>query len=263
MSNRATQPDHRLLLVSAAAMTAAAATALYLAMTLAPPRSGPNCLTADCVTYPYTDIAAYMPTDYWWMYPAALLPLTLVVALVSLRDTIPPHRRTALWLAVLSAAAASIVLDLAYAIQLMVVQPSLARGESEALTLWSQYNPHGLFIALENLGYLLACLALLAVAWLFPGGGARSRALRWWSGTWGTIGVIGLPTLALTLRFDMEYQYEVLSLVATWIGLLVLGPLLITRQRRARRLATASVAPPRDEGGSVGRTTTSGASVGR
>lgn len=239
--------DTKLTYAASLFMTLTAAAALALAMTLAPPRSGPNCLTEECITYPYTDIAAYLSTDYWWMYPAALLPLALVVALVSLRDAVPAGRRSALWLATLSAVAASIVLGVAYAVQLMVVRPSLAKGEAEALVLWSQYNPHGLFIALENVGYFLSCLALLTMAWLFPGAGGRDKALRWWCGTCGAIGVLGLPVLALVLRFDMEYQYEVLSLLAAWIGLLVLGPLLMIRLAAAPAPASSpAAAEPRE-----------------
>lgn len=212
-------------------MSLAAASALALAVTLAPPRSGPNCLTDECMTYPYTDIAAYASTDYWWMYPAAMLPMAFVVALVSFRESVPPDRHAALWLALCSAVASSIVLGMTYAIQLMVVLPSLDKGEAAALTLWSQYNPHGLFIALENVGYLFAGLALLALSWTFPGRRGLDRALRWWSRVCGTIGVLGLPVLAMLLRLDLEYQYEVLSLLAAWVGLLVLGVLLALRRR--------------------------------
>lgn len=234
--------DTALTYAASLAMTVTAAAALSLATTLAPPRSGPNCLTEECVTYPYTDVAAYLSTDYWWMYPAALLPLALVVALVSLREAVPASRRSALWLATLAAVAASIVLGVAYAVQLMVVQPSLAKGEAEALVLWSQYNPHGLFIALENVGYFFACLGLLAMAWLFPGSGARDKALRWWRRTCGAIGILGLPVLAMVLRFDMEYHYEVLSLLSAWVGLLVLGPLLMVRHAALRASASSPTA---------------------
>jgi hypothetical protein len=33
------------------------------------------------------------------------------------------------------------------------MQPSLLKGETEGLTLFLQYNPDGIFIALEDLGY--------------------------------------------------------------------------------------------------------------
>ena len=127
--------------IPALTMAVAAGAALALAIAFAPARSGPNCLTQECIEFPYTDVAAYVPTEYWWMYPAAILAPAVVVTLVVLRGGVPGRRQPAAWLAILSAVAASVVLGLAYAIQLMVVQPSLVKGEQEVLALWSQYNP--------------------------------------------------------------------------------------------------------------------------
>jgi hypothetical protein len=39
--------------------------------------------------------------------------------------------------------------------------PSLLKGEVGNLSLLSQYNPHGLFIALEDTSYLIMAVALL------------------------------------------------------------------------------------------------------
>jgi hypothetical protein len=50
-----------------------------------------------------------------------------------------------------------------YGIQLMVVQPSLVKKETEGLGLWSQLNPHGVFIALQNIDYLLLALAFVSL----------------------------------------------------------------------------------------------------
>jgi len=38
-----------------------------------PPRSGPFCAMASCVTYPYTDVAAFFSRDYLWMFPGILV----------------------------------------------------------------------------------------------------------------------------------------------------------------------------------------------
>src|ERR1700681_4843155 len=54
-----------------------AAAALAMAVTT-PPRSGPYC-SMSCIAYPYTNAAAFVPRDYIWMYPAALLSVTFVV----------------------------------------------------------------------------------------------------------------------------------------------------------------------------------------
>jgi hypothetical protein len=46
------------------------------------------------------------------------------------------------------------------------------------LALFTQYNPHGLMVALEGLGYLMMSGALLFAAAVFAGG-RLERALRW------------------------------------------------------------------------------------
>jgi hypothetical protein len=222
-----TQPGRLAAIGAGAATCLLAAGAFALAITLAPARSGPNCLTDDCVTYPYTDVAAYVPEEYWWMLPAAVLPLAFLVLLLSVRAGSGRGRQVGADLAVLVTGAGLTVLATAYAIQLMVVQPSLVKGESDQLVLWSQYNPHGLFIALESVGYFLLSIAMVASATLFPGAGGTRRAIRYVARGFGLAGVLGLPVLALALRSDLEYQYEVLGILAVWGGLIVLG-LLVT-----------------------------------
>ena len=135
-----------------------------------------------------------------------------------------------------AAAASAAVLGVAYAIQLMVVQPSLLRGEIDALQLWSQYNPHGLFIALENVGYLLLCSAMLLLPLLIGGSDRSSRIGRWWSAAWGALGVLALPVLVFMLGWDLEHQYEVAAIVAAWIGLIGVGLLTAVGGRRGADL---------------------------
>ncbi|MEZ4862770.1 MAG: hypothetical protein R3C14_15750 [Caldilineaceae bacterium] len=40
-------------------------------------------------------------------------------------------------------------------VQLMVMPPSFLKGKIARLSLFSQYNPHGVFIALEDISYLM------------------------------------------------------------------------------------------------------------
>jgi hypothetical protein len=44
-----------------------------------------------------------------------------------------------------------------YFIQISVKQPSLLKGETDGISLLTQYNPHGIFIVLEEVSYLF-CL---------------------------------------------------------------------------------------------------------
>ena len=139
-----------------------AAVALALAVTT-PARSGPFCRTA-CMSYPYTAAAAFVPRDYLWMYPATVMALLFVALVACVSYFAPAHARldgqVAFAFAVISATA--LVLD--YAVQLTVMQPSLLAGETGDVSLFSPYNPHGDFIALEDAGYFTMGVAFFFAA---------------------------------------------------------------------------------------------------
>lgn len=200
--------------------------ALALGLTT-PPRSGPNCSTG-CIGYPYTDVAAFVPRDYWWMYPQSLLILLVLGLLVCVHQAAAPAARVFSGLALVLAAvgAAAVLVD--YVIQLAALQPSLRRGETGGLSLFSQYNPHGVFIALEDLGYLLLGLALLTLAAVFTAPSRLERGLRWVLMVGGALTVVALPALAVVYGADLEYRYEVVAIALTWVTLII-GGILLTR----------------------------------
>ena len=192
-----------------------------------PPRSGPFC-SNGCLGPPYTDVAAFVPGDYWWVYPQSLLILLVLALLVCVHQAAAPAARvfSALAVALTTVATAALLAD--YVIQLAVLQPSLRRGETAGLSLVSMYNPHGVFIALEDLGYLLLGLALLSAAAVFTGPSRLARGLRWLLLVGGALTVIALPVLAVVYGTDLEYRYEVAAIALTWITLIP-GGILLTR----------------------------------
>jgi hypothetical protein len=72
---------------------------------------------------------------------------------------------------------------------------SLLRGELAGLSLLSQYNPHGVFIALEDIGYLMMSAALLFAAGVFTRRRRLERAVRRLFIIGGGLGVGALPIL--------------------------------------------------------------------
>jgi uncharacterized membrane protein len=66
----------------------------------------------SCVTYPYTDVAAFVPIEYIWMYPALLMALLFVVLVVCIHHTADADKKIfsqiALAFAVISATAHTI-----------------------------------------------------------------------------------------------------------------------------------------------------------
>jgi len=223
------------LLISVASLAA-----LVIAVTTAPARSGPNCpplvemgVIQSCVLYPFTDVAAYVPIEYIWMFPATALALLFVVLAICINHFAPEDRKITGQIAIAFSAIAAGVHAINYFIQLAVMQPSLLNGELEYLSLYSQYNPHGIFIALEDLGYFMMGLAFLLFAFLFVRRDKLERAIKVIFLIGGILAVGGLIVTVLLHGMDLEYRYEVLSLVSDWMVLIVTGILLSVFFRRA------------------------------
>jgi hypothetical protein len=200
-----------------------------------PPRSGPFC-TADCIGYPYTDAARYVPRDYLWMYPTLLLTLLFVVLAACLVQWVAATHRLFAAIATCFAVIGAVVIAVDYGIQLTVLQPALLADEADGLSALTQYNPHGVFIALENVGY-----AVLGVAFLFLGaalrtGASRSeRSVRWIFTVGGALDVTALVLFAVIFGVELDYRFEVMSLSITWLVLICSGALLTIVFRRGPR----------------------------
>jgi hypothetical protein len=200
-----------------------------------PPRSGPFCTMSACVTAPYTDVAAFFPRDYVWMYPALLLTAIFVVCMACIHHYASGDKKLfsliGLSFAVMSAAL--IMID--YVIQLTVIQPSLLRGETDGLALISQYNPHGIFIALEALGYILMSVAFVFAAPIFAGRDWVERTLRWLFAAGFVLAVGLLIVMSLLYGHDLEYRFEIAVISIDWLVLIVAGVLLSIVFKRAGR----------------------------
>lgn len=226
-----TSGERRVLSRTAVTTAATAVVALAVGITT-PPRSGPNCRDA-CIGHPYTGGAEFVPRDFWWMYPASVLALLAVALLGVLPRRDGASAGTARRASVLLAAIAAGVLVSDYGIQLTVVQAALVKGETDGIGLLSQYNPHGVFIALENVGYLLLGLAFVAAAAAFDARSRRERVARGVLGAGGTLTAVALVVQALLYRADLEYRFEVVGIGLDWLVLIVVGVLLALRARSA------------------------------
>ncbi len=199
---------------------------------LTPPISGEFC-TQGCIAYPYLDAGARFPRDYYWMYPAMLGTLLYLAFVVSLHALAPPSRAIFSLLGVVLASMSAVLLVGDYFLQVTVIQPSLTRGEADGISLLTQYNPHGIFIALEELGYLLMSLSLLCIAPVLTGASLLERIVRWlfvagWVGS-----VIALAWVSLTRGVDRGYLFEIAVVTIDWLVLVVSGSLMAAVFRRS------------------------------
>jgi hypothetical protein len=230
----ALQTARRMGFWSAILTALAAAGALGIAVTTAPARSGPFCLVDPCVNYPYTDAAAFVPNDYYWMVPAFLMGPLFVMLVLCIHQTASRTRQLFSQIAVAFAVISAAALIINYYIQLTVIQSSFLKGELDALTLFSQYNPHGIFIALEDIGYLMMGAAFLFLAGVFNRRTGLDRVLRILFLVSSILITGGLLFLSLRFGHNMEYRFEVLSLLVSWFTLIITGPLLSVFFKRIR-----------------------------
>lgn len=210
-----------------------AATAFALGITT-PPRSGPFC-AGSCIAYPYTDVVQYVPRDYLWVAPGILLTPLFVVLAGCIHACVPAGKRglSLIGLCFASISAGMVTLD--YFIQSQVVEPSLVRGETSGLALFTQYNPHGFFIALEDLGYLMLSVAFLFTGAAFGRANRLERAIRWTFISSALLAFASFIGLSWKFGFSLEYRFEVAVITIAWATLAASGVLLGFFFQRASR----------------------------
>lgn len=202
-----------------------------------PPRSGPYC-PANCITYPYTDAAQFVPRDYLWVVPSVFLLPVFVVLAGCIHSRVPSAKNHLSVIGLCFASIATSLIALDYFVQLQVLEPSLLKGETVGLSPFTQYNPHGFFIALEDLGYLALSAAFIFIGAAFIQGGRLVRSIGW---TFIVSALLDFVTfLAMTWHFGLsiDYRFEVVTITIHWTALLVLGILLAVYFRPGNRNAT-------------------------
>ena len=188
----------------------------------ATPITGPWC-QADCVQYPFADVVAKVPHDYLWLYPAVLLELGVVILFASLHHSAAARHKVYSQIALLFAGMSALLVSADYYMQFAALQPSIVRGEQEGVALFSQYNTHGVFIVLEELGYFLMGLALLFAAPVFAQPTRLARVLRWLFVAAAILTLGGWFAFYGFYGFNLEYRFEVYTISVNWLTLIIAG----------------------------------------
>jgi hypothetical protein len=227
-----------------AALTAVVAAVTFAVGGATPARSGPFCTGASCITFPYTSgIASFVPADYVWLYPGFLLALVFVLLMACIHKYASDDRKVFSQIGLSFALIYAAVIAIDYFVQIVVVEPSILHGETAGLSLFTQYNPHGIFIGLEVLGYLMMSIAFLFTAVVFVGGRIE-HALRWLFVAGFVAAVGALASLSL-LGYDIV-ALEVTIITINWTVLIVSGVMLSILFKRSMAAArpVAHVASP-------------------
>jgi hypothetical protein len=225
--------SHRFAYYSAILTTVITIVTFGFAM-IAIPISGANC-PGDCVEYPYLDTVSQFPRDFVWMALAMILVLAYVVLMVSIHAYASRQKRIFSQIGLVLAMIAAVVLLSDYYIQFFVIPMSLMNGETEGLAVLIQYNPHGVFLALEELGYLVMSLSFLFMAPVFANRSRLESAVRWVFVIAFVVAIISLAGFSIGYGFDKQDRFEVAVLSVDWLALIVNGILLSRVFRRQLR----------------------------
>ena len=195
-----------------------------LAMMAIPP-SGPYC-PGNCMEYPYSGSLAYFPRDYYWIFFALFQLITYLIFMISIHFITPSEKKIYSFIAVVFATIASGILLSDYFIQFSVVPISLMKGETDGIALISQYNGHGIFIAMEELGYIIMGLSFLFLTPVINSTNRLERTIRC---CFPAPFILLIATFAYyTVRYglDRNYRFEVAAISINWLALIILGVLM-------------------------------------
>jgi hypothetical protein len=226
-----------------AAVATALGTTITFAMAIAtPPLSGQLC-KGGCFDYPYLDIAARFPRDYYWMFAAIVATMLYLAWMVSLEARASSERRSVARVGFALAIMATLTLVGDYFVQLAVVEPSLLAGESDGISLLTQYNPHGVFIALEELGYLLMSLSLACVVPALPRRTRLERAMRWVLAGGFVANLAAFGWFLLIYGHGRGYLFEIAVISVDWSVLISGATMSAVLFRRDLAVARAAATP--------------------
>jgi hypothetical protein len=206
----------------------------FILAVLTPPLAGPYCAAgAGCYTYPYSDIAPRFPRDYYWMYPAILLVLTFYVLMVSIHHFAPVDKKIFSQIGISFALISTATFVIDYFLQVSVIQPSLLLGETDGIALLSQFNAHGIFIVLEEIGCFMMSLSMLFMAPTFVGTTRSEKAIRWLFVSCFVLNALAFALYSIFYGVNREYRFEVATISINWLTLIVTGILLGVVFRRS------------------------------
>src|SRR5215216_3744052 len=201
------------------------------------PNSGAGC-RENCFEYPYVNTLSEFPRDYLWMPFAMLLVVVYVVLMVSIHTYAAQHKKIYSQIGLSFALIAAGILLSDYLIQFSVVPASLMNQETDGIALLNQYNPHGIFIVLEELGYLLMSLSFVFLAPVFANKGRLASAVQWVFIAGFILTMIFLTVISISYGLDRMDRFEVAVISIDWLVLIINGillSLLFRRQLKVKR----------------------------
>lgn len=192
---------------------------------IAIPPSGPNC-PGNCMNYPYPDILSYYPRDYYWMYLAVFQLCAFLIFMIANHFIAPVERKIFSFISVAFAMISTTILLGDYFLQFSVVPISVMKGQTEGIALLTQYNGHGIFIVLEELGFTMMSIAFIFLSPIFSMKNRLEQAIRWILIMPFVVNVFAFVFYSIQFGLDRDYRYEVATITINWLVIILIGILI-------------------------------------
>jgi hypothetical protein len=157
------------------------------------------------------------------MIPAIVMLLVYLVFMVSIQSYAIPEKKIFGQISLAFAVITTMLLVADYFIQFSVVPVSLMNAETEGIPLIIQYNSHGPFIVVEELGYILMSLSFLFAAFVFERKSRLEGSIRWVFIAGFLLSMVALGIVTANLGLERQDRFEVIVISITWLVLIVNG----------------------------------------
>ncbi len=188
---------------------------------IAVPISGANAPSDGGILYPFLETIERFPRDYIWQYMALFMICIYLINMISIKSIVNKQKQIYIQVASTFAIVSSVILLINYFIQVNVVPISLLNKEYDGIALITQYNPHGIFIAMEELGFIMMAVSFGFLIPVFKGK---------YTSVISKINLIAVITAAIGFVYihtryglDKMDRYEVIIIMITWITLILNG----------------------------------------
>lgn len=207
---------------------------------IAIPISGANAPVDTEFSYPFLNTLKQFPGDFIWQYFAMIQIISFLIFINIIKINLPSNKQLYANISSHFALLSSGVLLINYYCQVMVIPSSLAANNTEGIGLIIQYNPYGLFIAMEELGYILMSMSLFSIAPIFSkkSNGFTVKLTIIIASILAFISFVSITAIYGVNKLD---RFEVAIMTITWFSLIIVG-ILVNRlfNKEEKCIATRS-----------------------
>jgi MFS family permease len=202
---------------------------VFVGAMFAVPISGANAPNGG-ISYPYLETIKQYPRDYIWQMLAIIQLTVFIIFYYLIQKSVDEKEKISAQIGFIFGIISSIILISTYYVQINVIPVSLMNNEKEGIALLTQYNPHGIFIALEELGYIFMLLSLGMLTFVFK----EKWSMKIINFIAFMLGIILYIAIVIIFGLDKKDRFETIIISIDWICLIIDG-ILIGRHYKTSR----------------------------